>query len=164
MGLMEDIAQLRAEQGEASGYLDARPKLREQLEMLQKNTVVHGEDLWAGQINDNWEHIVKRGSFAHLEGFGQDKTCIIVGASPALKKNVQCLKQIEGEFRNKFLLISVNSAAQFLLENGVIPDIVISVDCDEEVWTRDLSKINREDITLMCSPFVWPEVPRELEG
>ena len=146
MGLVEELAQLRSEKGEHLGYMDARPKLREQLEALQKNTVVHGEDLWANQINDNWEHIVNRGSFSHLEGFGKDKTCIVVGASPALKKNVACLKDIEGEFRDKFLLVSVNSAAQFLIENGVVPDIVISVDCDEEVWTRDLSKINREDI------------------
>jgi SAM-dependent methyltransferase len=164
MGISEDLAQVKQSLGNGAGYMDARPKLREFLEALQKNTVVHNEDLWAGQINDNWEHIVSRGSFSHLQGCGQDKTCIIVGASPALKKNVQCLKDIEGQYRDKFLLISVNSAAQFLLENGVIPDIVISVDCDEEVWTRDLSKINREDITLLCSPFVWPEVPRNWKG
>ena len=89
---------------------------------------------------------------------------IIVGASPALKKNVKDLKRIEGKYRDRFILVVVNSAAKYLLDNDIIPDIVISVDCDEEVWTRDLSKINREDITLLCSPFVWPEVPKNWMG
>lgn len=165
MGLVEELNQLKsAEDGYKKGYLDARPELMKQLEKLKENTIIHNEGLWANQINDNWEYIVKNGSFEHFQNFGHDKTMVLVGASPALKKNVQDLKKIEGEFRDRFILVSVNSAAKYLLDNGVVPDIVISVDCDEEVWTRDLSKINREDITLLCSPFVWPEVPRNWKG
>ncbi|MHC4278288.1 MAG: 6-hydroxymethylpterin diphosphokinase MptE-like protein [Planctomycetota bacterium] len=161
--LLEDIKKLRDETPGA-GYLQARPDLKKAMEKLGENTIVHGEEIWGDQINENWPYLEKYKGFGHLEGFGVDKTCIIAGASPALKKNYKALKEIEGEYRNRFILIAVNSVAEFLITNGIKPDIIVSVDCDEEVWTRDLSKVNSEDLTLLCSPFTWPEVAKKWKG
>ena len=164
MGLVEDLTQLKKEKGEHLGYLDARPKLRKQMENLQENTVVHMESSWADHIKQNWDYIKTNKSLSRLEGIGRDKTSIIVGASPALKKNVDALKDIEGEHRDKFILFVVNSAAEFVLSRGIVPDYILSVDCDEEVWKRDVSKFNREDLTILCSPFCWPEIPKNWKG
>jgi hypothetical protein len=160
--LIEDIKKLQ-EENQGAGYLDARPDLKKMMEKLGENTVVHGEQIWADQIRENWSYLKNRG-FGHLEGSGRDKTCIVIGASPALKKNYEALKEVEGEYRERFILVAVNSVAKFLMEKGIKPDYIVSVDCDEEVWTRDLSKVNREDLTLICSPFVWPDVPKNWKG
>jgi len=165
MGLLEEIQEARKKSPNIEiGYTDVRPKIKEAIEQLQKNTIVHNVAEWAGQIKENWKYVKEFDSIAKLENFGIDKTCILVGASPALKKNVEHLKDIEGEFRDKFIVIACNSVTEYLLSKDIVPDFVISVDCDEEVWTRDLSKVNREDITLLCSPFVWPEVPKNWKG
>jgi hypothetical protein len=109
-------------------------------------------------------YIEKHNNFYELEGIGADKVCIVVGASPALKKNVQYLKDIEGKYRDDFILIAVNSVAHFLFQNDVKPDFIVSVDCDEEVWTRDLSKVNGEGINLLCSTFTHPKVIKNWKG
>ena len=150
--------------GLQAGYLDVRPALQALVTKLQENTVIHKEGEWAGQIKENWPYLEKYGSIGGLEGSGVDKTVIIVGASPALKKNVDALKDIEGEFRDRFILIVVNSAAKFVLDNGIKPDYIISVDCDEELWTRDFSQFNREDLTVICSPFMHPEMVKNWKG
>ena len=145
----------------AAGYLDVRPEIKEWLEKVSENTIVHMEDEWMGHIGENWPYLEKNRKFKSLIGSGEGKTTIIVGASPALRNNVDALKDIEGEHREKFILMVVNSAAEFVLSRGVKPDYIVSVDADKEVWTRDLSKINGCGVTLLCSPFVWPEVPKQ---
>lgn len=163
--ILTDLQEQRTKENNAYlGYLDARPNLKKFLEKMQENTVVHKEGEWAGQIKENWPYLIKYGSLGSLEGSGADKTAIIVGASPALRKNVEALKRIEGEFRDKFILFVVNSAAKFVLDNGIKPDYIISVDCDEELWTRDFSQFNREDLTVICSPFMHPNMVKNWKG
>jgi len=151
MSIVDEISERIRKDG--GGYTAVRPKIREALEKLSKNSIAHGEKTWADTIKRNMPDIEKHNNFHELVGTGSDKVCIIVGASPALKKNVKYLKDIEGEYRDNFILIAVNSVAEFLMQNDVKPDIIISVDCDEEVWTRDLSKVNGEGINLLCSTF-----------
>ena len=165
MSVLEELIEKKREVGvEESGYLSIRPDLQKAMKKLQENTVVHNLDEWGNQINANWKYMEKHGSIQKLVGYGVNKTCIIVGASPALKNNVQYLKDIEGEYRDDFILIAVNSATEYLLENGVKPDFIIAVDCDEFLWERDISKFNREDLTLVCSPFLHPKAIKNWKG
>ena len=57
--LLEDINKLR-EENPGAGYFDARPDLKKMMEKLGENTVVHGEDIWADQIQENWELFIKQ--------------------------------------------------------------------------------------------------------
>jgi len=163
----DDILEMRKKglvDGDIAGYLQARPHIKDGYGRLCENVTVHNEGEWAKQIKENWPYIEKYGSFSDHQGYGHNKTCIIVGASPALAKNVDALKDIEGEYRDRFIIIACNSIVEYLLKNDIKPDIIIAVDCDEEVWTRDLSKVNREDLLLFASPFAWPEVAKNWKG
>lgn len=162
--IVEDLREKKQKDGRGAGYISARPRLAEIMEHLHKNTIVHMEDTWADTIHENMNHIKENGSFAHLEGSGYGKTCIVVGASPALRKNVDALHDIDGEYRDHFILFAVNSSANYLLEHGIKPDYIVAVDADEEVWTRDISKYNREDLTLLVSPFINPKIPQNWKG
>lgn len=146
------------------GFIAIRPNIKKTMESLQENTVVHKENEWAGQIEKNMPYLYKHGSIQGLLGYGRDKTCIMCGASPALKNNVQYLKDIEGEYRKHFILFAVNSVTEYLLQNDIIPDFVVAVDCDEFLWDRDFSKFNREDLTLLCSPFLHPKIIKNWKG
>jgi len=145
-------------------FLAIRPDIMKILEKLKENTVVHKEAEWAEQIEANMPYLLSSSSMGELEFSGSNKTAIIVGASPALKKNVDALKDIEGEYRKEFILFVVNSAAKYCLDSGVKPDYIVAVDCDELLWDRDFSNFNREDLTLICSPFLHPKVIKNWKG
>ena len=54
----------------------------------------------------------------------KDIPCIIVAAGPSLKKNIQKLKSAKGHG----LIICVDVIANYMLEQGILPDLICSVD------------------------------------
>lgn len=56
--------------------------------------------------------------------FPTDRPAILVAAGPSLEKNVHLLKEAKG----KFLIIGVDSALRYLVEQDVMPDIAIVAD------------------------------------
>jgi SAM-dependent methyltransferase len=163
---MEEVSRVETVGGVEGkvGYLRSRPDIEKFYKKLQENTIVHNEGEWSTQIKANWKYLESDGSIEQYQGYGHDKTCIVIGASPALKKNVEALRDVAGEFRDKFILIAVNSVVKFLLDNGIKPDFILAVDCDEEVWTRDLSQIDGKGLFLLLSPFAWPDIAENWKG
>ncbi|MDE6025327.1 MAG: DUF115 domain-containing protein [Lachnospiraceae bacterium] len=65
-----------------------------------------------------------------LQGkFPKDMPAIVVSAGPSLEKNVELLKAAKG----KAFIFAVDSAISKVLEIGVKPDAIISVDCNKSV-------------------------------
>ena len=56
--------------------------------------------------------------------FPADMPAIIVSAGPSLEKNVRVLKG----FKNKALILCVDTAAAYLIKENIIPDMIICVD------------------------------------
>lgn len=56
--------------------------------------------------------------------FPADLPCIVVAAGPSLEKNANALKQAKG----KAFIICVDTALNYLLERGIIPDMTCTVD------------------------------------
>lgn len=56
--------------------------------------------------------------------FPQNMPCIVVAAGPSLEKNVDILKQAKG----KALIICVDTALNFLIKRGIIPDMTCTID------------------------------------
>ncbi|MBC8283242.1 MAG: motility associated factor glycosyltransferase family protein [Nitrospinae bacterium] len=63
-----------------------------------------------------------------LKGRLPDIPAIICSAGPSLDKNIQLLKSA----RKGFFLIAVATALKPLLHNGIQPDVIISIDPDEQ--------------------------------
>ncbi|MBT5549781.1 MAG: motility associated factor glycosyltransferase family protein [Nitrospina sp.] len=84
-----------------------------------------------------------------------DIPAIICSAGPSLDKNIQLLKSA----RERFYLIAVATALKPLLHNGIQPDMVISIDPDEQtINSFDLEK-NITDYWLVWSPSVPSAIP-----
>lgn len=60
----------------------------------------------------------------YRDAFPVDVPVVIVSAGPSLRKNVKELRRL----KNKLMIISVDTAARYLIENGVRPDIVVTID------------------------------------
>lgn len=61
--------------------------------------------------------------------FPTDMPAIVVAAGPSLEKNIHVLKQLKG----RALIIAVDTALRYLAEQGLRPDLAITVDADKPI-------------------------------
>lgn len=120
------------------------------------------QKLWSEQTRVNLPLINKdnslRGQTEHML-LNDEKAVVIVGASPRLKEDVLKLKELDGDF----VLVSVNSAARVLIQNGIKPDYVISIDSDDIISKRDLD-FDSTGMTLITSNASSHEVVKNWKG
>ncbi|MGN0438107.1 MAG: motility associated factor glycosyltransferase family protein [Lachnospiraceae bacterium] len=89
--------------------------------------------------------------------FPKDMPAIIVSAGPSLEKNIEQLKYA----KNKAIILCVDSAVKFLLNNDIVPDFLVCVDPKKPLNRFD----NRmKDIPMVCSPDMNYKVLDLLEG
>lgn len=62
-----------------------------------------------------------------IGSFPADMPAIVVAAGPSLEKNVEVLKQAKG----KAFIICVDTAIQFLLNHGIVPDMACTIDAQK---------------------------------
>jgi hypothetical protein len=111
----------------------------------------------------NMRYLFKCNCEEEFDGvFPTDRPAIVVAAGPSLEKNVHYLKEAKG----KFLIIAVDAALRYLVEQGVQPDIAIVADPkkpvklfeDERVQQLPLglfSAANYEVIELMKQKIIF---------
>lgn len=102
-------------------------------------------DIWRRNYLVNREKIVA----TKVSNKARQKCCILVGSSPAIKKQIELLKNIG----DNFIIISSNGAYPYLVENGVNPDYVVLIEGREHVL-RDMCFDS--DAKLVVSQFVDP--------
>lgn len=110
------------------------------------------EDLWI-------KNYIKNKPFMNTyprTGCKKDKVCIIIGASPAIKRQIETLKEISTDPR--FFILSANGPYKFLLSNGIVPEYVFAVESRDHI-VNDLSEAH-EDTTLISSPFISNKITR----
>lgn len=92
--------------------------------------------------------------------FGEkEKVIVVVGASPRLNEDVEYLKKLD----DKYVIMVSNSAAKFLVDNGIKPHYVVSIDADDIIATRDLD-FDTSDLTLITTNASSPEVIKRWKG
>lgn len=69
--------------------------------------------------------------------FHNEVPAVIVSAGPSLEKNVHLLKNVKG----KAFIVCVDSAVAYLLEQGIIPDAVVTIDPRKPVRLFEDSRI-----------------------
>jgi hypothetical protein len=89
---------------------------------------------------------------------GAGKACILVGASPAIKKNYQRLRALGKDF----LIVACNGAAKFLTEHGIRPDYIFCVEAGEHI-VKDFD-FDTEGLTLIAGPYIPSKVYETFKG
>lgn len=112
------------------------------------------DDLWVQNYTENKDLIRP---FPRTQ-IGLGKAAILVGASPALKRNCDALKEID----EKFILICSPTTIKFLQEKGIRIDYVFALE-GRKHWLADID-CDTSRLTLIASPFIYPEVLRRWQG
>lgn len=102
--------------------------------------------LWWGQKSlKNLDYIQKALPVSILLDKYSDKTVVIVSAGPSLEENIELIKQN----RDKFILLTINSALRALLTHDIIPDFcVISEIGGIDTQFQGLEKLNKVKFIL----------------
>ena len=106
-------------------------------------------------VRKNKKYLKYGKSIENLKGykFNKEKVAVVVGAGPSLRRcnQIETLK----EYKDRLIIISADGALYYLLDNGIIPDLVITLDPHPTRiirWFGDIaltkSKIKKDDYFL----------------
>lgn len=118
-----------------SFLVDETEKFFKESSINFKTQQVHSK-LYYKNIFDNLSCLKDSPGINSLQGRLQNVPAVICSAGPSLDKNIQLIKSA----RDGFFLIAVATALKPLLYNGIKPDVVISIDPDDQsIKSFDLS-------------------------
>lgn len=90
---------------------------------INENTVFYFAEEWQENFFNNLSNLIEDASIKDLENM-YNSPVIVASGGPSLTKQIITLK----EYRKKFILIAAGSAINSLVNNGIIPDFVVSID------------------------------------
>ena len=143
-------------------YYDAAKKAVTEIFTWAKvnvNTQLSKAENFSSNIIKNSEIFVQSPGIGELKNKAKNVPAFIVSAGPSLDKNIFYLKLV----KEKALIFAVDSAVKALIDNGIKPDFVISIDFGEKNL-RHMKGFDTEDLTLIFDPEVHPEIPAGFKG
>lgn len=84
--------------------------------------------------------------------FSNDKPTLLIGAGPSLGKNLKWLK----ENQDKFIIVAIGATYKKLFDNGIIPNIVTTVDPKFNILNR--THFNEKDVLLLKDTIVLASI------
>lgn len=140
-------------------YQKVRNQFEQFLLMVKKNTEVSyykGEVVFRNGL-DNLMVIAESKSFSEMKNKFAGYSAIIVAAGPSLSKNIHELKLV----KDKAVIIAVDAAVAPLVDNGVIPHFVASVDINPYTYEKISKYINDlKGSSLIIIPETAPNVAK----
>lgn len=111
------------------------------------------EDILQGTDNylNNWKHVFRGIDYSVFLKKYNNVPAVIVGAGPSLEKNIEHLKQVKGNA----IIMCVDAALDTLINAGIIPDIVASIERTEITTKFYKREVIPEDI-IYLGPNVIP--------
>ncbi len=110
---------------------------------------------------NNLRYLFKSKDVSKLKNSFQGVPAIVVSAGPSLDKNIHYLKNAQG----KAIIIAVDTIVQKLLDKGIIPDFMCSIERTEEVYKYFYKdKEIPVEISLVSPPVLVSEIFKEYKG
>lgn len=118
-------------------------------------------DTFQRNILTNIPQIINNPGVKNLFGKFKDKPVICVAAGPSLDKNIHLLKKA----KNKALIICVDAALRTMIQQGIEPDIVVSIDYSQGARNLFEGVIDQtKNLFLAADPEVCPDVVYDFKG
>lgn len=114
--------------------------------------------VWTRNICENYDNLRKAKSIKSLENVCKDAPAVIVGAGPSLDKNIDKLKDINA------IVISTDRAYKPLLARGIEPDLVVSLDCHDDLISGYLDKVDSSKHTLILNSAADYNITKKWQG
>ncbi|WP_427338109.1 motility associated factor glycosyltransferase family protein [Caloranaerobacter sp. DY30410] len=142
-------------------YKKAAKKLKECIEDIQVS--IYTLKYFSNELNNNLfrnlEEIIKGNDVKLLKDKFKDVPAIIVSAGPSLDKNIKELKKAQG----KAVIIAGGRTLKPLLDNGIKPDIVVSLDPGKGAYEVIKENLDKE-FPLVTTVISQSDIIREYKG
>lgn len=116
----------------------------------------HGKDFISNRLSF-LSMLNKTSLIDSLAGKFENIPAILVASGPSLSKNIETLKK----FKNKAVIIAVDSALPALLNNDIEPDFITAIDYRDITYEKIspcAAKI--KNASLICSSWVCKDIPK----
>lgn len=148
-----------------SDYLFNNKDILKFLNGISDHTGQLSMEKWTDNLRENRELFRKCDWAAtKLADCERGKTAIIMGASPAIRNQIDQLRDIQTD--SDFVMCGLSSNLEFLLSNGIQPKYLITVDADKSQGeffdTIDMDRT--KDITLIANLFAYPPMLKKWKG
>lgn len=128
-------------------------------EAIDRGTRIYLSDEWMQHSIYNLPLILRNPLINELKNSFSNNTALIVAAGPSLNSSLPWIKKICG----KCVIIAVGTALKPLLEAGISPDFVLSLECDP-LAMKQFKGTEKGNIFLLAPPIVFPELPDIYSG
>lgn len=148
-------------------YASKNPDWMEFTEWISSNTGGKNLSVWIENARINKKLFKKTGkawATVDLQDLHLGKTVVMIGASPALSKQLDILRDLQHD--SDFVLFGISCNLKYLLDNGIKPNYVVTVDghwSQGDFW-KDLDMEKTKDITLITNVFSYPDMLKTWEG
>ncbi len=138
---------------------DASARLRDQLHLELATPYIRGlhnkrRGWYLQRFRDNEAIIATDGDVAELFGAWPAADIVVVAAGPTLADQYEWLLKDRAAYR----LIAVDMAARSLLQQGLVPDVIVSMDSSPNLFAKAFASVPADQLaatTLVYSPFVF---------
>jgi len=127
--------------------------------IIEMNTMLRFSEEWLQNLFANLPMIIESPGITRLYGKFSSQPAIIVAAGPSLNKNISLLR----EAKRKSVIICVGTALKPMLQVGIKPDLVLSIDGGAANY-RHFEEIDVEGIPLVFDITIYPEIPKQYTG
>ena len=148
-------------------YISKNPDWMEYTNFISKKTGERGIELWIDNSRKNRELFRQTGkawACEDLQDLHTGKTVIMIGASPALAKQINTLREIQQD--SDFILFGISCNLKYLLDRGIKPKYIITVDphfSQGDFW-KDVDMAQTKDIVLIANVFAYPDMLKTWQG
>lgn len=113
-------------------------------------------------IERNFENLAENAiPFIQLENKFEGKTCVVLGGGPSLDRHTEWLK----ENRESFIVLAVSRIARKLINDGITPDLIFSVDPYDVSFDVSKEMLNLpESVIFVHSNYVVPTLSGQWAG
>lgn len=136
-------------------FIDDTYKAIEQAIEIEKSILMTkkmGERFFNRNILKNMRYMINRADISELFDLFKGHSAVIVSAGPSLGKQIENLKKA----KNKVIIICVDTTLRVLLNNQIVPDLVVSIDFTP-VNYKHFNGIDTSNINFAFASIVYPE-------
>lgn len=120
---------------------------------VQENTTLFFSGKWTANLFENIWQTYNSAGINTLNNVFRNRPAIVVSAGPSLNKNLHHLHKAKG----KAIIVCVGTALRVLLKEGIVPDLVVTIDGGEPN-ARHFEGVDYRDIPLVFYPIVHPDI------
>lgn len=128
-------------------YIDEQPDVQKFVRKISENTETDRKAIWTEHARYNIENVKKHGwSCEAFFGKGEGKAAIIMGASPAISKQLDKLRELQND--SSYVLVGISAGIRYLLQNGIKPQYTFISDSSDKMmqWFEGIE--STEGMTL----------------